>query len=62
MDHDVLGPAIRAGMQKGLEQGLALRRLAPAIDEHLSRLSTAELEDLSVRLFDVKSIDELFGG
>jgi predicted transposase YdaD len=76
MDHDVLGPAIREGMQKGLEQGVQrgeltiLRRqlakrfgaLSPAIDERLATLSTAELEDLSVRLFDIKSIDELFGG
>ncbi len=86
MDHDLLGPAIRQGMQKGLEQGLEqgvqkgleqgmqrgeltiLRRvlskrfgaLPAALDERLSTLSAAELEDLSVRLFDVKSIDELF--
>jgi predicted transposase YdaD len=84
MDHDLLGPAIRQGMQKGLELGLKqgvqqgvqrgeltiLRRqlakrfgaLPAAIDERLSTLSTAQLEDLSVRLFDVKSIDELFAG
>ena len=76
MDHDLLGPAIRQGMQKGLEQGvqrgelIILRRqlnrrfgvMPAAIDERLSTLSTAELEDLSVRLFDVKSIDELFAG
>jgi predicted transposase YdaD len=84
MDHDLLGPAIRQGMQKGLEQGLEqgvqrgvqrgeltiLRRqlakrfgaLPATIDERLATLSTAELEDLSVRLFDIKSIDELFAG
>jgi predicted transposase YdaD len=88
MDHDLLGPAIRQGMQKGLELGLKqgvekgleqgvqrgeltiLRRqlakrfgaLPATMDERLSTLSTAQLEDLSVRLFDVKSIDELFAG
>ena len=76
MDHDLLGPAIRQGMQKGLEQGVqrgeltVLRRmlskrfgaLPAAIDERLSTLSTAELEDLSVHLFDIKSIDEVFAG
>jgi len=76
MDHDLLGPAIRQGMQKGLEQGVQrgeltiLRNvlskrfgaLPTAIDQRLSTLSAAELEDLSERLFDVKSIDELFAG
>ncbi len=76
MDHDLLGLAIRQGVQKGLEQGvqrgelIILRRqlnrrfgvMSAGIDERLSTLSTAELEGVSVRLFDVKSIDELFAG
>ena len=54
------------GMQRGevtiLRRQLTKRfgALPAAIDERLSMLSTAELEDLSVRLFDVKSLDELF--
>jgi hypothetical protein len=30
------------------------------MDEHLAKLSTTELEEISLRLFDTKSIDELF--
>jgi predicted transposase YdaD len=78
MDHDVIGPAIREGLQQGrregLQQGLQqgeliiLRRLLGKrfgalptwVDERLTKLSSAELEELSLRLFDVKSIDELF--
>jgi hypothetical protein len=70
MDHDLLGPTFREGEQKGLQQGelTMLRRLlekrfgaVPAwMDEHLAKLSTTELEEISLRLFDTKSIDELF--
>jgi len=34
--------------------------LPPWVDEHLTKLSNTELEDLSLRLFDAKSIEELF--
>ena len=71
MDHDVIGPAIRQGRQEGLQQGeltILRRQLAKRfsplpvwLDERLTQLSTAELEDLSVRLFDAENIDELFG-
>jgi predicted transposase YdaD len=57
------------GMQEGLQKGelAILRRLlakrfgtAPEwVEERLAKLSTAELEDLSLRLFDAQSIDEL---
>ena len=74
MDHDVLGPTFREGEKKGLEQGLQkgeltiLRRqlnkrfgtMPAGVDERLTQLSTSELEDLSLRLFDAQSIDELF--
>jgi hypothetical protein len=74
MDHDVLGPAIRQGLQQGIQKGLQqgeltiLRRQLSArfgdlpawIDERLANSSTSELEDLSVRLFDAKSLDQLF--
>ena len=75
MDHDLLGPIFREGRQEGLQEGLQKGELAilrrqlakrfgtpPAwVDERLAKLSTAELEDLSLRLFDTQSIDELFG-
>jgi len=70
MDHDVIGPAIREGMQQGLQQGeiTILRRqlnkrfgaLPSWIYERLTKLSTAELEDISLRLLDASSIEELF--
>jgi predicted transposase YdaD len=78
MDHDVLGPTFREGLQKGLEQGVQqgaqqgelaiIRRLIHKrfggmptwVEESLANLSTVELEDLSVRLFDVQNIEELF--
>ena len=44
--------------------GLLAKRFGtpPAwVDERLAKLSTAELEDLSLRLFDTQSIEELFG-
>jgi hypothetical protein len=30
------------------------------VDERLTKLSTAELEELSLRFIDAKSVDELF--
>jgi predicted transposase YdaD len=66
MDHDVIGPAIREGVQRG-ELTILRRQLnkrfgaLPAwAEERLTKLTTTELEDLSLRLFDAKSIDELF--
>jgi predicted transposase YdaD len=75
MDHDVIGPAIREGMQKGRLEGVQqgeltiVRRLLAKrfgnlptwFDERLAKLSTGELEDLSLRVFDAKSLDELLG-
>jgi hypothetical protein len=70
MDHDFLGPLIRQGKQEGLQEGeltilrgqLAKRfgTLPVWVDDRLTNLSTTELEDLSLRLFDVKNLDELF--
>jgi predicted transposase YdaD len=74
MDHDVIGPAIRQGLEQGLErgrqeEGLAiLRRLigkrfgvVPAwAEEPLANLSTAQIEDCSLSVLDAKSIGELF--
>jgi hypothetical protein len=33
--------------------------LPPAIEQHLARLPVAELEDLSLRISDINSLDEL---
>jgi predicted transposase YdaD len=58
---------LREGLQKG-ELAILRRQLAkrfgtpPAwVDQRLAKLSTAELEDLSLRLFDAQSFDQLFG-
>jgi predicted transposase YdaD len=58
------------GRQEGVQEGelTILRRLIgrrfgtppPWVDERLAKLSIPELEDVSLRLFDAKSIDELF--
>jgi hypothetical protein len=66
MDHKVFGPLIRQGRQEGeltILRGQLGKRFGtmPAwVDDRLAELSTAELEDLSLRLFDAKSLDELF--
>ena len=79
MDHDLLGPAIRQGLEKGRQEGrqegrneealaflsvLMTRRFGtvPAeVRERLAKMSTSELEEVGQRLFEVASIDELFG-
>ena len=66
---------LQQGLQEGLQQGRQqegisiLRRLiekrfgplAPAIDERLTGLTIAELEDLSLRVLDAQSVNDLFG-
>jgi predicted transposase YdaD len=65
---------IQQGLQQGIQQGMQqegisiLRRqiekrfgpLPARAEEHLTRLSIAELEELSLRVLDVKSMDDLF--
>ena len=74
MDHDLLGPIFRDGEKQGELKGqlkgeltivrrLLAKRFGPLptwLDERLTQLSSAELEELSLRLLDAKSIDELF--
>jgi predicted transposase YdaD len=78
LDHEIIGHAIKKGLQQGIQEGLQqgrrqegismLRRqiekrfgpLPASAEEHLTRLSIAELEDLSLRVLDAKSTDELF--
>ncbi len=75
MEHDVLGPAIRQGLEQGRnegkqEEGLAILRkqvtkrfgLLPGwVEERLAAMSVAELEDLSLAVLDAKTVAELFG-
>jgi hypothetical protein len=75
MDHDLLGPAIRQGMQQGREEGrqegelIIVRRqaikrfgtLPDWADQRLTTLSAAEIEALSDRLLEAKTVEDLFG-
>ena len=70
MDHEIIGPAIRQGLQQGRQEEAVsiLRRqiekrfgsLPTWTEERLIQLSITELEDLSVRVLDATGIDELF--
>jgi hypothetical protein len=82
MEHGIIGPVVREGLQTGLEQGMQqdlqqgmqkgeltiLRRLISRrfgslpgwLEEHLVKLSTNELEEISLCLLDAEDIDELF--
>ena len=70
MDHEIIGPAIRQGMQQGKqEESLYLVRrllekrfgsLPLAVEQRLVHLPVDQLEDLSLRLLDAGSLDELF--
>ncbi len=61
---------LQEGLQKGRrEEGLTILRRQIAkrfgvalskVDKRLLKLSVAELEDISLRLLDAKSLDELF--
>jgi hypothetical protein len=65
MDHEVIGPEIRKGIHLG--ELTILRRqiekrfgsLPVSVEERLSKLSAKELEELSVRVLDAGSIEEL---
>ncbi len=74
MDHEVIGPAIRKGLQQGRQEGRKeasqsiLRRLLErrfgALPEwasnRVAETSAAELEEISVRIFDVDGLEQLF--
>ncbi len=70
MDHDLLGPAIRQGLQEGRqEEGLAILQrliekrfgpLPPWVQERLAKSSIAAIEDLSLGVLDAKTLNELF--
>ncbi len=69
LDHRVLGREFKGGLAQGVQQGelIVLRRQiesrfgavpACAVDK-LARSTTAELEELSVRVLHAQSIEEL---
>jgi len=74
MDHAIIGPAIRQGLQQGLQEGkhqeilyivrrqLEKRfgRLPLPVEQRLVQFPVDKLEDLSLRLLDAQSLDELF--
>lgn len=78
LDHDLLGPEFKKGVDVGVEQGVqqgfyqgemnALQRLiekrfgaTPAwVQQRLSALSLPEIEDLTLRVLEVRTIQELF--
>jgi Domain of unknown function (DUF4351) len=66
LDHEVLGREYKRGLQQGelkLLHGQIEKRFGPlpsAAEERLSKLTSAQLEDLGVRLLDAKTLDELF--
>ena len=73
LDHEVIGPAIKQGIEQGMQQGIqqgemtVLRRqmekrfgaLPDWAEQHLSQLSTPELDDLSLRILDARTLNEL---
>jgi hypothetical protein len=71
LDHEVLGPAIKRGIQEGIQQGeLSVlrrqleKRFGPLPDwaqQRLLSLSTSELDDLSIRVLEARTIRELLG-
>lgn len=71
MDHEVLGPKLRAAMAQGRQEGerdmlarLIERRFGPIPEWALKRLdsmSTGDLEDAALRVLDANSLEELLG-
>lgn len=62
MDHDLLGPAIRQGIEQGKQEivrSLMTKRFGdlPAwAEKRISQMNSTELEDLSLRLLDAKTL------
>jgi hypothetical protein len=69
MENTVLGPPFKKGLEEGRREGdltilrrLILKRFGAIptwAEEQLTSRPTAELEDLSVRVLDARSIEEL---
>jgi hypothetical protein len=74
MDHSVIGPAIRKGLEQGRQegrkqalQGVLARQikrkfgsLPTRVKSRLAKLSEPELDDLALRLLDASQLEELF--
>jgi hypothetical protein len=68
MDHDLLGPEIRRGYERG-EMAILLRQIEKRFgtvpswaSQRIEALSAPDLEDLALRLLDVGSLEELLPG
>jgi len=75
MDHDLLGPVLRRGLQQGRaegrvegEQTVVVRQIEkrfgavpPAARQRLEAMSAPELEEIALRLLDAGSLEELLG-
>jgi hypothetical protein len=67
LEHDVLGPLFKKGVQEGelaILRRLIEKRFGPLpgwASERLAALPACDLEDLSERLLDAKSVEELLG-
>jgi hypothetical protein len=73
MDHDLLGPILRRGLAEGRELGreegerrvvlgMVRRRfgdLAPKVAARFEAMNSEQLEEISLRLFDAASIEDL---
>jgi hypothetical protein len=70
LSHEVIGPAILEGLQKGRQEGrqevvrrLMEKRFGPIpnrVEARLASLSGSELDEVAVRLLDAGSLEELF--
>ncbi len=70
MDHEVIGPAIRQGREEGRQEGrqevlrrLLERRFGPLPDwaaTRLDNLSTSEFDEVTIRVLDAASLEDLF--
>jgi predicted transposase YdaD len=75
MDHDLLGPVLRRGLEQGLEQGrvegeqaVVLRLIEKRFgsvpfwaQRRLQAMSAPEVEETAVRLLDAPSLEDLLG-
>ena len=76
MDHEVIGPAIRQGLEQGRQEGrqeealsvlrrVIEKRFGPVpgwVEERLKIQSVAQLEELAVRAIDAPNLEDLFHG
>jgi flagellar biosynthesis/type III secretory pathway protein FliH len=77
LDHEVLGPVFKKGLQEGRQEGLqqglqqgeltVIRRqiakrfgaIPDWFEERLARCSVSDLEELSERVLDARSLEDL---